>query len=138
MSNPLNPTFISTYDITGTTEDLSIYFHERNGTTLLVGNEQNEVVSIGATSTAAMYVRDRATFGGWINDITCVGGDLAFLATEDSNKEFLIVNLADPDNISEYAFLNFPANATGIDFAGNKVFLSVRSTDALLIITSGP
>lgn len=136
--DPAHPAFISNYDIDGTTEDLSIFVHEKNGTTLLVGNEQNEIVSIGATNTAQMYVRDRAMFGGWINDITCVGGDLAFLATADSNKEFLIVSMADPDNLSGYASLNFPALATGIDFADNKVYLSVRSNDALRIITSSP
>ncbi len=138
ISNPSAPTKISTYDIEGTTEDLSVYFQERGGTTLLVGNEQYELISIGATNTAAMYVRDRATFGGPVNDITCVGGDLAFLATEDSNKEFLIVDISDPDNLAEYAFLNYPANATGIDFASNMVFMAVRSNDALRIVTSTP
>jgi len=85
-----------------------------------------------------MYVRDRVFFGGDVNDITCVGGDLAFLATSDANKEFMIVNLADPDNLVEHASLNYPALATGIDFADNKVFMAVRSNDALRIITSSP
>jgi len=138
IANPANPIFISSYDITGTTEDLSIFVHEKKGTTLLVGNEQNELVSIGATTTAQMYVRDRVFFGGDVNDITCVGGDLAFLATSDANKEFMIVNLADPDNLVEHASLNYPALATGIDFADNKVFMAVRSNDALRIITSSP
>src|SRR3989344_210651 len=138
ISNSLAPVLLSTYDITGITEDLSIFFNEKKGATLLVGNEQNEIVSIGATTTAQMYVRDRVLFGGDVNDITCVGGDLAFLATADSNKEFLVVNLADPENLVEYASLNYPALATGIDFADNKVFMSVRSNDALRIITSSP
>lgn len=136
ITNPAAPAFISSYDITGTTEDLSIFIHEKNGTTLLVGNEQNEIVSIGATTTSQMYVRDRVLFGGDVNDITCVGGDLAFLATSDSTKEFVIVNFTDPDNLVEYASLNYPALATGIDFADNKVFMAVRSNDALRIITS--
>ncbi len=135
ISNPISPTFVATFDIDGVTEDLSVFFHEKNGTTLLVGNEQSEIVSIGATNTAALFVRDRTTFGGWLNDITCVGGDLAFLATEDASREFLVVDLANPDSLVIYGTgLDLPAKGMGIDFANNTVFMAINSSDGFKVI----
>ena len=138
IANPAAPSLATTYDIPGTTEDLSVYLHFKGGSrNLLVGNEQNELKSIGATTTQ-LYVRSSLNVGGDVNDIVCVLGDLAFLATENSGKEFLIVNAANPDNLVEYGSLNYPQVATGIDFADNKVFMSVRSNNALRIISSSP
>ncbi|MEK7641064.1 MAG: hypothetical protein AAB389_03655 [Patescibacteria group bacterium] len=137
ISETANPISIANYDIPGSTEDLSIYLHYKGGNrNLLVGNEENELVVLGATTTSAMYARDRIDVGGDVNDIVCAVGDLAFLATSYSTKEFIIVNIANPDNIVEYASLNYPQQGTGIDFAENMVFMSVRSNDALRIITS--
>lgn len=140
ISDPLNPSLITTYDITGETADLSIFIEESSGApvNLLVGNEEDELVTIGATSTGNFYVRDRINLLGDVNDIVCVAGNLAFLSTGNSNKEFIIINVNNLDDITEYASLNFPQNGTGIDFADNKVFMSVKSNDALRIITSGP
>ena len=137
ISNPAVPVFVNSHDIDGTTEDLSIYLHYKGGNrNLLIGNEEDEIVILGATTTTQMYVRDRLTTGGYVNDIVCAVGDLAFLATTNSTKEFFIVNVANPDNIVEYASLNYPQMGTGIDFVDNMVFMSVRSNDALRIITS--
>jgi hypothetical protein len=144
ISNSLSPTFVTNYDIPGITEDISIFVQEGQAgapvSNILVGNEQDELLVIGATTTLASgwYVRDRLGVSGQVFDIVCVENNLAFLATSNSNKEFIIVNIANPDNIVEYASLNFPQMGTGIDFADNKVFMSVRSNDALRIITSGP
>ncbi len=144
ISNPLNPSFVTNYDIPGTTEDISLFIQESSagGGTLniLDGNIQNEMIVIGATTTlsSGWYVRDRLGVLGDPNDIVCVEGELAFLATTNSNKEFLILNITDPDNITEYAYLNFPQSGSGIDFVDNKVFMSVRSNDSLRIITAGP
>lgn len=135
--NPSNPTFVNSHDIDGTTEDLSLYLHYKGGKrNLMVGNEEDELVMLGATTTSAMYVRDRLNVGGDVNDIVCATGDLAFLATTNSGKEFFVANVSNPDNIVEYASLNFPQVASGIDYANNMVFMSVRSNDALRIITS--
>jgi len=138
ITDPLNPVFITNYDITGTTDDLSICIQQKNGAVIYAGNEENELVSINAEDILHMSVKDRIDVGGDVNDIVCVAGDLFFLATANSNKEFIIVNGSDPNNLSEYASSNFPQMATGVDYADNKVFLSVRSNDALRIITSSP
>lgn len=63
---------------------------------------------------------------------------LAFLATSDSNKEFQVWNISDPANIAFWSSFNFPQVATGIDFEDNIVYVSIRSNDALRIITSSP
>ena len=137
ITNPTNPAYVTFYDIPGTTEDVSVYIQIKSGgTNLLIGNIGDEFMAIGATTTNQMYVRGRIGVGGDVNDIVCVTGDLAFLATNNSTKEFIIVNVANLDAISEYASLNFPQNGTGIDFVNNMVFMSVKSNDSLRIITS--
>ncbi len=140
ITDPLNPALVNNHQL-GSNDYISIYLQDKDGATLLVGSEDesgNEFMSIGATNTAQMYVRDKVSPGGEVNDIICVEGDLAFLATTNSTKEFLIYKVLNPDDIVEYASLNFPQAGSGIDFADNKVFMSVRSNDALRIITAGP
>jgi len=138
IEDPADPVFIASYDIPGTTEDISIYAQDKEGNNLLVGNIENEMTVIGATNTAQMYLRDRINVGGDVNDITCVAGNLLFLATSNSGKEFIIVDGSDPDNLVEYASLNFPQIGTGIEYVQNTVYMSVRSNDSLRIIGPGP
>ncbi|GEM_PF-701648 len=134
ITDTANPTLITAYDIPGTTEDRTVYVQEKGGTNILVGNEGDELITIGATNTAQMYVRDRINLGSDINDITCVESDLLFLATDNSTKEFLIVNGANPDDLVEYASLNFSQVASGIEYALNRIYVSVRSNDAFKIV----
>jgi len=61
---------------------------------------------------------------------------LAFLATDDPNKELQIWEISNPANINLWASFNFPQVATDIDYEDNFVYVSVRSNDALRIITS--
>ena len=73
--------------------------------------------------------------GDIINDITS-RDYLAFLATSNSNRNFQIVNVSDSANPTLWSFFKFPQVATGIDFEDNIVYVSIRSNDALRIITS--
>ena len=72
-----------------------------------------------------------------LNDLV-VRDYLAFLATSDSNRAFQVWNITDPSNITFWSSLQFPQVATGIDYEDNLVYVSVRSNDALRIITSSP
>ncbi|HEY9586209.1 MAG TPA: hypothetical protein VJJ27_01025 [Candidatus Paceibacterota bacterium] len=65
-----------------------------------------------------------------------VAGPYAFLATEDPNKEFQVLNVSNPASITAIGTFNFPNIATGIDYENNLVYVSVRSNDGLKIITS--
>lgn len=136
------PVLNDTYDITGTTEDVSIWLQNKDGlANLFVGNENNDEIRIIGTyssTTGGFYVRDIYSVGGDVLDIICAEGDLGFLATGNANKEFVIVDASNPDNMTEYASLNLSNVATGIDYADNRVYVAVRSNDALKIIGPGP
>ena len=134
VSNPSTPSLIGTYNLADGTEDISAGFQLPGN--LFIGNADNKFIVVGATTTNQMYLRSSFVTGGAVNDLVCVAGNLAFLATSNNNKEFIIANIANPDNIAEYGSLNLSQSATGVDFADNKVFVSVRSNESLKIITS--
>jgi hypothetical protein len=102
----------------------------------LDGNLESEFIELGATTSSALYVRGRINIGGRVNDITCTAGDKAFAATENSSREFQMIDVSDPDNISVYSYLNLSANGKGIDFANNYLFEALNNSNALQIITS--
>lgn len=64
--------------------------------------------------------------------------ELIFLATNNPNAEFQVWDIADPANIQFWSSYNFPQVASGVDYEDNIVYVSVRSNDALRIITSSP
>lgn len=137
ITDPASPSYITSYDVPNTDEALSVYLEIKGGgSNLLVGDGDNHLTSIGATTTTSMYKRGQVNVGGAVNDIVCVLGNLAFLATSNQSAEFTVVNVNDLNNITIYATLNYPNFATGIDFDNNYVFMAVRSNDALRIITS--
>lgn len=136
ITNPGAPSLVTYYNLQDGDEDESVGFQSPGN--ILVGNEANKFFILGATTTSQIYSRASFNTGGGVVDMVCVAGDLVFLATSNSTKEFLILNIANPDNPVEYGSINFPQIGTGIDFADNKVFMSVRSNDSLRIITSTP
>lgn len=144
ITDPASPVFVTSYDIPNTTGSVGLFIQEsfvdESSFNLLVGNTDDEFIVIGATTTqsSGWYVRDQLNVVGDPNDIVCVEGNLAFIVTTNSNKEFAILDISNPDNIYESAYLNFPQSGSGIDFADNKVYMSVRSNDSLRIITAGP
>lgn len=88
--------------------------------------EPNNIVNLGSIAV-----------GGDINDIVN-RENLAFIATSNSNKEFQIIDISNSTGPTLYSSFNFPQMATGIDYENNTVYVSVRSNDALRIITSSP
>lgn len=138
ISNPNSPTYVTGFNIDAIDYYSSYLFYKGGNRHLLLGGNENEFQVVGASTTDSMYVRDQLDMSGTVNDIVCAVGDLAFLATSNSNKEFTIVNVADPDNIVEYSSLNYPQIGTGIDYYNNVVYMSVRSNDSLRVITSTP
>jgi len=65
-------------------------------------------------------------------------GDLAFLGTSDSNEEFQVWNISNPDDIVNCSKFNFPEEIAGLDFLNDKVYAAVRSNDALHVISDQP
>lgn len=136
IEDPNDPVFLNKYVVSPADDLLSVGL--RLPADVLAGSDNGTLFVLGATTTSQVYIRDSLNLGGSINDVICVADNLAFLATSNSGKEFIIVNIANRDNIVEYASLNYPQIGTGIDYAENKVFMSVRSNDSLRIIGPGP
>lgn len=135
INNPLAPEQLSSYNLQQGGEILSVAYDLRGY--IFAGDDNNEFFVLEAASTSQIYVRDSIITGGSSNDAICQAG-LVFLGTNNSNKELIIINLSNPDDIKEYGSMDLPQISTGAVFADNKIFMSVRSNEALRIITSAP
>lgn len=142
VSNPSNISKISGYDAPGDSEDgKSLYFVSN---TLYLGRlvggnheEHHELHILDVSSSTAIQNLGSKDLATDVNGVV-VCDYLAFLATSDSNKEFQVWNISNPANIAFWSSFNFPQVASGIDYEDNIVYVSVRSNDALRIITSSP
>ncbi|TAK04690.1 hypothetical protein EPO33_01705 [Patescibacteria group bacterium] len=136
MTDPANPSLVGSFDLHDGLADISIAFQDPN--TIFTGNVDGKIIVLDSTNPTDMTIVDEYNTQGNVNDILCVVNNLIFAGTTNSNKEFQILNISDLLNITEYASLNFPQMATGVDFADNNIYVSVRSNDALRILTSTP
>lgn len=142
ISNPSNITVSNDYDAPGDSENgKSLCFADNKlylGRTLGGNHSDHHELHIldvsNSASPANLGSKDLATD---LNDLR-IKDYLAFLGTSDSNKEFQVWNISDPANIFLWSAFNFPQVATGVDYEDNIVYISVRSNDALRIITSTP
>ncbi len=142
VENPSNITQIGGFDAPGESEDgKSLYLASPRlylGR-LVGGNHVNhhELHVLDISNPASVQNLGSKDLATGVNGIV-TRDYLVFLATSDSNKEFQIWNASNPANITFWVSFNFPQVATGIDYEDNIVYVSVRSNDALRIITSSP
>ena len=137
VSNPVNPQQIANYNFPGQEEGQSIYWVNNK---IYLGREQSgnhELHIVNVSDPASLQNLGSIDITGDLNDLV-IRDNLAFLATGDSNNEFQIFDVSDPANIEFWTSFNFSQVATGIDYEDNIVYVSVRSNDALRIITSTP
>lgn len=142
ISNPSSVSLIGNYDAPGDSEDgksLSIAGNKLYLGRLLGGNhaDHHELHVIDVSSPSALQNLGSRDIAADINDLRIINA-MAFLGTNDPNKEFQIWNISNPENIVFLSNFNFPQVASGIDYEDNVVYVSVRSNDALRIITSSP
>ena len=140
IANPASITQIGGFDAPGTAEDgktvwlvsKKLYLGRTEG-----GNDpaNHELHIINVTTPSAPADLGSKNFAADINDLR-VRNNIAFLATSDSNNEFQVWDIANPTNITFWSSLNFSQIASGIDYENNLIYMSVRSNDALRIITS--
>jgi hypothetical protein len=74
--------------------------------------------------------------GASVNKIV-VAGNLAFLATSDSNGEFAVWNISNPKNITQTSpcgIFNYPQSAMDITFFPDYIYIATQSNDALQIL----
>lgn len=144
ISNLPATTFLGSWDIEGNSgvgaDDVASIFiiDEQN---MFFGGDWAHSFFYGDGSDPGTFLFPYYSFisnvGGIVRDLVVADG-FAFLATDDSNKEFQIINVSNPNNIFIQTWLNMPQIATGIACENNKIYLSMRSNDALRIITSSP
>ncbi len=136
MTDPIFPVSLSTYNVSGASGLTGVAYNYPN--TLIAGDGTGRLYILDVTDPLAITETANYYTGSTINDIFCVVDDLAFAGTTNSTKEFLVLDISDFAAITEATSINFPQMATGLDFAENYVFISLRSNDALRIVTSTP
>ncbi|KKU99014.1 MAG: hypothetical protein UY32_C0008G0005 [Candidatus Jorgensenbacteria bacterium GW2011_GWC1_48_8] len=107
-----------------------------NPAVLLLGPAQ-DIYIVEASNPSDIITLGTLSIGDVVNDIAS-RGNLAFIASSNSNREFQVVSIASSTNPTLWSSFNFPQVATGIDYENNLVYVAVRSNDALRIITSPP
>ncbi len=132
VSNPASPSVMGSIDVGD--HAYGIYLNNENKT--LTG-EKTKFYIVNASNASNMTILGSASIGNKTRDIVSAGS-LAFLATENPNAEFQVYDISNPASLSLWSSFNFPQMATGIDYEDNIVYVSVRSNDALRIITSTP
>ncbi len=101
---------------------------------VFVGGKTKFYIADASNPVSVNVIGSIAT-GGKVHDVV-TAGTLAFLATGNSTKEFQVINFATLSNPILNSSFNFPQQATGVDYLNNLIYMSVRSNDALRIITS--
>jgi len=142
LVDPANPSVYATFDAPGGSEDGKTAYIVGDKLYLgrLVGGKHtnhHEFHIVDITEPLNLDNLGSVDLATSLNDVV-VRSNLAFMATSLPNSEFQIWDISDPAAPVPFGTLNFPQVATGIDFEDNLVYVSVRSNDALRIITSGP
>jgi hypothetical protein len=137
VADPAAITQAGSYDAPGTYDGTSVF---ASGGTVYLGRsggaESLELLDVAALPTVTRL--GGADLGGVaVNDIA-MRAPLAFLGTSNANSEFQVWNVASSSSPMLWSSYNFPQVATGVDYEDNLVYVSVRSNDALRIITSSP
>ncbi len=132
VNNPASPSVLGSINVGDHVYGIYLKSEDK----VLVG-EKTKFYIINASSTSNMTISGSALIDNKTRDIVSAGS-LAFLATENANKEFQVYDISNPASPSLWSYFNFPQIATGIDYEDNIVYVSVRSNDALRIITSSP
>lgn len=134
VSDPDHLSILGYLDVSGSTDALSVFVVNPEKVYLGVGNT---LYVVNASNPSNITITGSLDVGGNVNDIY-VSGNLAFLATSNSNREFQAISISTPASPSVWSYLNFPQTATGIDYENNYVYVSLRSNDGLRILTSSP
>lgn len=136
MTQPITPVLTSTVSLNDGGVDMSVAYQDSG--VLFIGNSNQRLLTVDVTNPLQVVTTSTFNVGGTVKDLFCVVDRFLYAGTTNSTMEFQVLNSVDPSAVSLYSFMNFAQVATGVGFANNMVFLSVRSNDALRIITSSP
>jgi hypothetical protein len=136
VTNPGNIQLLGSYDIVSDNSDgQSVYTSGNNLYLGLTGSTKDFSIWDSSNPAALKLLGSANLDGASVNGIV-VRDNLAFLATSASNKEFQVWDISSSTNPTLWSSFNFPQVASGIDYENNLVYVSVRSNDALRIITT--
>jgi len=132
ITDKVNPSILGSFNV----GDHIYGVYVKNFSKVFLGSH-SEFYTASTTNPTNTSILDYGIISAKTRDIV-VAGSYAFLATENSNKEFQTWNISNLSNINLIASFNFPQVASGIDYEDNFVYVAVRSNDSLRIITSSP
>lgn len=138
ISNPGSIAEIGSFNPAGSMAGKGLYVIGNNlylGRARGSGAGQNEFHIVNVASSSLPVGLGSVDLGSDLNGIL-VRENLAFLGTDDSNSEFQVWDVSSSTLPVFWSQFNFPQVVTGLDYEDNLVYVSVRSNDALRIITS--
>ncbi|MST04135.1 MAG: hypothetical protein EXS49_01025 [Candidatus Pacebacteria bacterium] len=138
VSNPASPIFVTKYDVYGNMAGKSI---DIIGNLIYYGSNNEpdpngrEFYILDSLNFPTLTSTGTANINADLNDVY-VKDYLAFMATGDTNNEFMLYDISNVKNITLISTLNFPQGARAIDYESNYVYVAVKSNDSLRIISS--
>ncbi len=136
VSNPASPVLSGSFSLQGESDSgagRSVY---AVGPTKIFFGTSARLFVLNAASSSAITPYGSYLVSGSVNDIVAIGR-YVFLATSLSTAELLVLDVGDPESISQISSFNYPQDAAGVDFEDNRVYAVVRSNDALRVIGPG-
>ena len=140
VSDPANPSFVTSRDLVGPNDATDVYRNDQDERVYL-GREysktagEDELALYDASTASAPAFLTSYDFDFGVRALLAAD-ELLFVATDQANLEFQIYDIQDPYDVFYYSGLNFPQVITDLTLEDNVVYSSVRSNDALRIITS--
>lgn len=134
VTAPANILQIGSFNSSGGADGLSLYL---DGTDLYFGKKSSslEFQALNVLDPVSIEILEESDVDG---DVLALHQRdyLLFMCTGDSNDEFQVWNITNPESHVFWSSLNFPQVCADLDFEDNIVYAAVRSNDALRIITS--
>ncbi|MEK9175217.1 MAG: GDSL-type esterase/lipase family protein [Patescibacteria group bacterium] len=124
VKNKSAPQMLGNYDVPTGNNALSVY---AVGNTIFVGTQNNlngaEFYTLNASSTSTIIPLGSFDVTANVNDID-VSGDYAYLATSNGTREFLVLNILNPQSITQKTSVNIIGStiANGVAYHDGKLF----------------
>lgn len=135
ISNLPSSTYLGGWDIGN--DDVRSLFKEDN-THFHLGGDWGQGYYYGAGSSDTDFGLYTFKTTGAVSIDVISSDNLTMVGTDNSNKEMQIIDVTSTETINEIASMNLSQVATGLICKDNFLYASIRSNDAVQIITSTP
>jgi hypothetical protein len=136
VHDPTHPSSLGGFDATGSSGNGNSL--ARSGGRLYLGRTvgNNELYSLDINNLSHGSI-GQAKIGSSVNSIATIG-NLLFLATTDSTKEFQIWQATNDTSLAAVAHLDLPEKATAIDCEGQTIYLTTDTPSRGLLVITAP